>query len=82
MSDEILKIEKLENGTFDAQTMKAIVDARKWIASKLFPRQWGDKTTLVGGNPEDGDKPIQTLDLSTATPEQLATLAGLKLGGE
>ncbi len=77
-----LAIEKLENGTFDAQTMKAIVDARKWIASKLFPRQWGDKTQIVGGDPAAGDKPIQTLDLTTATPEQLAALAGLKLGGE
>lgn len=76
-------IEKLENGTFDHQTMKAIVDARKWIASKLFPRQWGDKTTLVGGDPASGDQPVRVaVDVSGMTPEQLGVLAGVKVDGE
>lgn len=43
---------------------------------------WSDSVKHVGGDPAVGDKPIQTLDLTTATPEQLAALAGLKLGGE
>lgn len=43
---------------------------------------WQEKVALVGGDPASGDKPIQTLDLSVATPEQLEALAGLKLVGE
>ena len=52
-------IEKLEGGEIDPQTARVVMDGRKWIASKLFPRQWGDKVAVTGGNPEDGDKPIQ-----------------------
>lgn len=76
-------IEKLENGTFDHQTMKAIVDARKWIASKLFPRQWGDKIAHVGGDPASGDKPIQAqVDVTGLGQAALAALADVKLEGE
>jgi hypothetical protein len=75
-------IEKLEAGTFDHQTMRAVVDARKWIASKLFPRQWGDKTQIVGGDPAAGDKPIQVVDVTGLTPEQLTVLASVRVAGE
>lgn len=76
-------IEKLENGTFDHQTMKAIVDARKWIASKLFPRQWGDKIAHVGGDPASGDQPVRVaVDVSGMSAATLAELAGLRVEGE
>ena len=74
-------IEELKAGSIDHQSARVIMDGRKWIASKLFPRQWGDKVALTGGNPEDGDKPI-ALDVSGLSAGALAELAGVKLGGE
>lgn len=75
-------IEKAERGEIDHQTARLVMDARKWIASKLFPRQWGDKTTLVGGDPSAGDQPVRVaVDVAGMTPEQLAVLAGVKVGG-
>lgn len=68
--EEFEKImEKVEAGTLDPQTAKVIMDGRKWIASKLFPRQYGDKTTLVGGDPEQGDKPIQVTRIELVAPK-------------
>ena len=75
-------IEKAERGELDPQTARVVMDGRKWIASKLFPRQWGDKVAVTGGDPATGDKPIQVLDVTGLSPEQLSVLAGLKLGGE
>lgn len=74
-------IEELKTGSIDHQSARVIMDGRKWIASKLFPRQWGDKVALTGGDPEAGDKPI-ALDVSGLTPEQLSVLAGIKVNGE
>lgn len=34
------------------------IDQRKWYASKLAPKKYGDKVALVGGG--EGDAPIQT----------------------
>jgi hypothetical protein len=34
------------------------IDARKWYASKLSPKKYGDKVAHVGG--EEGDAPIKT----------------------
>lgn len=76
-------LEKLEEGKFDHQTVRALVDARKWIASKLFPRQWGDKIAHVGGDPAAGDKPIQAqVDVTGLGQAALAALADVKLDGE
>lgn len=76
-------LEKLENGTYDHQTVRALVDARKWIASKLFPRQWGDKIAHVGGDPASGDKPIQAqVSVNGLSEAALAALADVKLDGE
>lgn len=55
------------------------VDARKWYASKLSPKKYGDKVAHVGGG--DGDEPIKTkMDLSGLTVEQLAALASIPHG--
>ncbi len=75
-------IEKAERGEIDPQTARVVMDGRKWIASKLFPRQWGDKVAVTGGDPAAGDKPIQVIDVTGLSPEQLSVLAGLRLGGE
>lgn len=76
-------IEKAERGEIDHQTARLVMDARKWMASKLFPRQWGDKleTTLQGPN----GGPIQsqgTIRVEGLDDETLAKLAGAKIVGE
>lgn len=76
-------IEKAERGELDPQTARVVMDGRKWIASKLFPRQWGDKVALTGGDPGSGDQPIRhAVAVENLTPEQLAVLAGVRLASE
>jgi hypothetical protein len=41
----------------DAQLGRLHFDARKWAASKLNAKRWGDKVALTGG--DDDDKPIK-----------------------
>ena len=43
----------------DAQLGRLQFDARKWLASKLAVKQFGDKLALTGGNPDD--EPIKTV---------------------
>lgn len=38
------------------QRSRLRVDARKWVASKLLPKKYGEKVALTGG--DEGDKPI------------------------
>lgn len=62
----------------DAGLGRLKFDARKWSASKLDPKQHGDKVALVGGG--EGDEPIKTrLDVGTLTEEQLAVIAAIRL---
>jgi hypothetical protein len=55
MADDILDI--ADDKAEDAQSRRVRIDARKWIASKLKPKRYGDKveTTLTG--PDGG--PVQ-----------------------
>lgn len=50
-----------ENGVFQNNEYiarsRVRIDARKWIASKLNPKKYGEKTTTTL---EGGDKPIET----------------------
>lgn len=47
------------------------IDTRKWAASKLKPKKYGDKVAVVGGG--DDDEPIKhSVGL---TDEQLAKIA-------
>lgn len=50
----------------DPQKARLQIDARKWHASKLAPKKYGDRVTNVH---EGGDKPIETTD---ASPRELA----------
>lgn len=68
-------IEKAQSGEIDHQTARLVMDARKWLASKLFPKQWGDKIAHVGGDPETGDNPIQTTWLANLDDDTLAKIA-------
>lgn len=57
-------------------------DARRWAASKLAPKQYGDKIAHVGGG--EGDAPIQTeqtvkLDVGALSDDQLRALASIKV---
>lgn len=83
--DQVERIEealdKLESGNLDPATVRVLVDSRKWIASKLFPKQWGDKTQIVGGDPAAGDKPVQ-VNVTGLSESALAEIAGLKVEGE
>jgi len=42
----------------DAQLARLEMDALKWAASKLAPKDYGDKVAHVGG--DEGDAPIKT----------------------
>jgi hypothetical protein len=68
------------NGDIEVVTGDAVerarlkVDARKWYASKLAPKKYGDKLELAG----DKDRPL-TLEIvrfSDATPQKLSENTG------
>lgn len=69
--------------TKDHQLGRLQFDARKWLASKLAQKQFGDKIAHVGGDPAAGDKPIQAQVSVTGLSEAaLEALAGVTLEGE
>lgn len=70
-AEEIVEISDRDD--LDANDKKVRIDARKWTASKLLPRQYGESVTVKG----DKDHPLQfkrAVDLSEA--ELLAIAAG------
>jgi len=46
------------------------VDSRKWVASKLLPKKYGDKIAHVGGGPDDS--PIKTETILGVDPSQFS----------
>lgn len=80
LADDIVTI---ADGTSDGdvQRDRLRVDARKWVASKILPKKYGDKVAHVGGGPDDA--PIRTetkLDTTALTDEQLRALASIRVG--
>jgi hypothetical protein len=86
MADETLEI--ADNGTNDTYLdgegnrrtdtdvvarSRLRVETRKWFLSRVLPKIYGDRVALTG--PAGG--PIQMIDLSAATNEQLAALESL-----
>lgn len=72
-------IEKAERGEIDHQTARLVMDARKWMASKLFPRQWGDRVTNELTGPNGG--PVETVSWTAqADDDLLKRVASLKGG--
>jgi hypothetical protein len=55
LADEMLDI--ADNTDEEAQSRRVRVDTRKWIASKLKPKKYGDKIDATLSGPEGG--PIQ-----------------------
>lgn len=56
---------------------KLRVDSRKWFASKLAPKRYGDRTVLAG-DPEAPLSPVTKPDLSALSDSELQTLAALQ----
>ena len=56
-ADDIVEIADTES---DPQKARVRIDARKWTASKLKPKKYGDRVAVTG----PGGGPIQTFDLS------------------
>jgi len=71
-AEEIVDIADTES---DSQKARVRIDARKWVASKLKPKKYGDKVALVGGGP--GDAPIR-MDLSGLSDEELEALERIR----
>jgi len=40
----------LRNGIIDAQSARVIIATYKWMASKFYPKMFGDKLDLTSGN--------------------------------
>lgn len=53
MADELISI--ADEATDDVQRSRLRVDTRKWVASKLKPKKYGDKLQLGG----DADNPVK-----------------------
>lgn len=84
LADEIVSIaDDAEKDQPSVAKARLQVDSRKWVASKLLPKKYGDKIAHVGGDPAAGDKPIQAqVDVTGLGQAALAALADVKLEGE
>lgn len=68
-------IEELRAGTISVDVAKVEIDARKWIASKLFKPTWGDKTAVE----HSGGFVVAGLPTSDLTDDQIQALASIPL---
>ncbi len=63
--DQVNKIEEaiqdMRSGTIDAAMARVEIDARKWVACKLFGRQYGDKVQNEHTGADGG--PIQVTEV-------------------
>lgn len=80
-ADEI--IETAEDSSLEPNDRRVKIDAKKWIMSKIAPRQYGDKIIHSG----DADNPIRVLhaavglnQLSTGELDALEQFASARLG--
>lgn len=71
IAEEVIDIADTEE---DAQKARNRIDARKWAAGKMHPRQYGDKTIIAGTG--DADDTIH-IDGSSAFEQILGKLASL-----
>ena len=78
-ADQIVDVADAAADHETAAVAKVRIDARKWIASKLLPRRFGDKLDVTSAG-ERLPAPA-SLDLSRLSAETLRRLAD-ELGGE
>lgn len=71
MDDMILETANRATAT-NAAAARVKIDAYKWRAARLKPKVYGDR--IVQEHTGAGGGPIQTMDLSKLTDEQLAAL--------
>jgi hypothetical protein len=71
-ADEIIAIAD-ESDSYNHAAQRLKMDARKWYASKLKPKKYGDKLDVTTG----GEKLPQPTLLTHLTDEQLAALEAL-----
>lgn len=71
-------IEELRRGDISPEVAKIEIDARKWFASKLDKRAWGDKVAVE----QSGSIDVRaTIDVGGLTDDQLRALASISAGG-
>lgn len=58
-------IDEARNGVIDVQVARLEVDTRKWLASKMLPKRYGDRLELDGG-----------IDVKTPDAKQVMTELG------
>lgn len=82
--DERAQVEiSLAQEPFELAKAKELAHHYRWRASKIAPRDYGDKVQQEISGPNGGA--IQTearVDIAGLTPEQLRALAGIKLPSE
>jgi len=80
LADDSLRI--ADDKQIETQRAKLMIDTRLRLIGKWNAKAYGDKVALTGGDPASGDKPIQVMDVSELSPDQLAALASIKVDGE
>lgn len=70
-ADEIIEI--ADNSTVPHERARLQIDARKWLASKLKPKAYGDKIAHVGGSEDDA--PIRYVDEADAFTRRIKSIA-------
>lgn len=67
-------IEEMRNGEITPEIGRIEIEARKWIASKLFKPTWGDKIVQEHTGPGGG---AVAINLGGLTDDQLRALASI-----
>lgn len=70
-------IQEARNGEVTPEIARLEIDARKWIASKLFKPSWGDKMAVEQSGSVQHNHAIDTSNL---TDDQLRVLASIGAG--
>ena len=79
--DQILEIADGEPGApRDATRDKLRIEARKWVAARLAPGRYGDKTPAAGG--AEAEPPPRVYDVGQAAARISAILEGARLRRE
>lgn len=76
-ADEIIDVADDVTSDPDASSRRVRVEARKWVAAKLKPKSYGDKTEITHAGAIALD-----VNLSGLNPDQLRLLASIPLTGE
>ena len=81
---KVVRARFLEGGMMERDIPAPAMNARKFALVNCAEEDWRAESTIkhVGGDPASGDKPIQVMDVSDLSPEQLAALASIKVPGE